>query len=257
MLHRHRRAGRSSSTPGRRSGHDRRMADPSVVATGIRSLGREALALLLSATCPGCAEPGTLLCDPCRGRLEASPVDVRTPQGRVVRAALTYEGVAARCIRRMKDDGETLLTRPLGIALAAVLVSVAGSDVSVVPVPTSRAAYRRRGYRVPELLIRRAGVRPLRALSASRARPTSAGSTSQRVRAMPRGACERAFPGWEPVSSWSTMSSPRARPSMRQRPCSNGRASRWWRRSLWRPPLFTGGTADSHPIHRRHGGSDP
>lgn len=146
------------------------MADPSVVATGIRSLGREALALLLSATCPGCAEPGTLLCDPCRGQLEASPVDVRTPQGRVVRAALTYEGVAARCIRRMKDDGETLLARPLGIALAAVLASVAGSDVSVVPVPTSRAAFRRRGYRVPELLIRRAGVRPLRALSASFAR---------------------------------------------------------------------------------------
>ncbi|MCM3779283.1 ComF family protein [Microbacterium hydrocarbonoxydans] len=146
------------------------MTDPTVSASGIRVLGREALALLLSATCPGCDEPGTLLCDPCRGRLQASPVDVRTPQGRVVRAALTYEGVAARCIRRMKDDGETLLARPLGVALAVVLSSFAGSAVSVVPVPTSGEAFRRRGYRVPELLIRRAGVRPLRALSAARAR---------------------------------------------------------------------------------------
>lgn len=146
------------------------MTDPTVFPTGIRALGREALAFLLSATCPGCDEPGTLLCDPCRGRLQASPVDVRTPQGCVVRAALTYEGVAARCIRRMKDDGETLLARPLGTALAVVLPSVAGSAVSMVPVPTSRAAFRRRGYRVPELLIRRAGVRPLRALSAAHAR---------------------------------------------------------------------------------------
>ncbi|PCE14919.1 hypothetical protein AUC47_01895 [Microbacterium sp. SZ1] len=146
------------------------MTDHTASATGIRALGREALALLLSATCPGCDEPGTLLCDPCRGRLQASPVDVRTPQGRVVRAALTYEGTAARCIRRLKDDGETLLARPLGAALAAVLSSVPGSAVSMVPVPTSRAAFHRRGYRVPELLIRRAGARPLRALSASHAR---------------------------------------------------------------------------------------
>lgn len=146
------------------------MTDPTLFATVARALGREALALLLSATCPGCDEPGTLLCDTCRGRLQASPVDVRTPQGRVVRAALTYEGVAARCIRRMKDDGETLLARPLGTALAAVLPSVMVSNVSVVPVPTSRAAFRRRGYRVPELLIHRAGARPLRALSAVHAR---------------------------------------------------------------------------------------
>jgi predicted amidophosphoribosyltransferase len=35
----------------------------------------------------------------------------------------------------------------------------------IVPVPTARKAFRRRGYRVPELLIRRARAQPQRVLS--------------------------------------------------------------------------------------------
>ncbi len=137
----------------------------------LRSLGLETLAFLLAATCAGCGTPETLLCDPCRRELRPSPVEVRTPRGRTVRAALTYQGVASRCIRRLKDEGETLLARPLGAALAAAVAeSQRGTDAAAVPVPTSRSAFRRRGYRVPDLLIRRAGLRPLRALSAASTR---------------------------------------------------------------------------------------
>ncbi len=85
-------------------------------------------------------------------------------------AALTFESTAASCIRRLKDGGETLLAAPLGRALgAAVDAAVLGvahalQEAAIVPVPTSPTAFRRRGYRVPELLVRRSGSVPHRAL---------------------------------------------------------------------------------------------
>lgn len=128
--------------------------------------GRELLALLLAAECPGCDRPGALLCEDCAGELAPRPVTRRTPGGVPVRAALRFDGVAARCIRRVKEDGQTMLARPLGDALGAVLPEPAGC---LVPVPTSRAAFRRRGYSVPELLLRRAGAVPSRLLLPGRA----------------------------------------------------------------------------------------
>lgn len=128
-------------------------------------IGAEIAALLLSATCAGCDEPGTVLCPRCRQALAPAPLDALTPRGLAVRAALPFEGVASRCIRRLKGEGETLLAGPLGLALAAVLTPEVASVARVIPVPTSRAAFRRRGYRVPELLIRRAGADPRRVLS--------------------------------------------------------------------------------------------
>ncbi len=85
-------------------------------------------------------------------------------------AALTYEGVPARCIRRLKEEGETLLARPLGAALrVAIDEFLPGTGrARLVPVPTSRAAFRRRGYRVPDLLIRRAGLSVSRLLAPTR-----------------------------------------------------------------------------------------
>lgn len=135
---------------------------------------REALALLLASTCPGCDRVGTLLCESCRRRLDPVPLRTTTPGGMDVHAALEYEGVAARCIRRLKEDGATMLARPLGGTLSVLLSEHVPAGALVVPVPTSRAAYRRRGYRVPDLLIRRAGygaermLRPVRRTSDQR-----------------------------------------------------------------------------------------
>ncbi|WEK62736.1 MAG: phosphoribosyltransferase family protein [Candidatus Microbacterium colombiense] len=124
----------------------------------------ELAALLLAASCAGCAKPGALLCAVCRRQLTPSPTQTVTPDGLVVRAALAFDGVAARCIRRLKGEGETLLARPLGRTLAEPLVAEVVSGVLIVPVPTSRSAFRQRGYRVPELLARGAGVRASRIL---------------------------------------------------------------------------------------------
>src|SRR5690606_21062405 len=78
------------------------------------ALADEIASFVLSGECAGCDAPGTLLCGPCRGELAANPVRTTTPAGMPVIAALSFEGVAARCIRRVKEDGETLLARPLG-----------------------------------------------------------------------------------------------------------------------------------------------
>ncbi|WP_300266552.1 ComF family protein [Microbacterium sp.] len=130
----------------------------------------EIAAFLLSGCCSGCDLPGTLLCRWCRDVLVADPVHRTTPGGMPVVAALTYEGVPARCIRRLKEEGETLLARPLGAALrVAIDEFLPGTGrARLVPVPTSRAAFRRRGYRVPDLLIRRAGLSVSRLLAPTR-----------------------------------------------------------------------------------------
>lgn len=118
--------------------------------------------MLLGASCAGCDEPGRLLCDGCRNLLRPVPVRRALTAGLSATAALPFDGVAARCIRAVKEDGSTLLVRPLAAALRAVVPS--DPAVLLVPVPTSRAAFRRRGFRVPELLVRACGRRPTRLL---------------------------------------------------------------------------------------------
>lgn len=122
----------------------------------------EILALVLAASCAGCDRIGAVLCPSCRRALRAAPLTVRTPGGQSVRAALEFTGVGARCIRALKGAGQTRLAAPLGAALAAV-IDLEGID-GVVPIPTSRAAFRTRGYRVTENLLRAAGVSPVRML---------------------------------------------------------------------------------------------
>ncbi len=139
--------------------------------TSLRALGDEAAAFLLGARCAGCGQPGTLLCAPCVAALHPSLRTFRTPGGLPGIAALDFAGPAARCIRGLKEDGATGLARPLGAALRAA-IEVAWRDVPtdtvLVPVPTARAAFRRRGYRVPELLVRRAGLAVVTVLAPGR-----------------------------------------------------------------------------------------
>src|SRR4051812_34134940 len=91
-------------------------------ASVLRAVGGEIAAFLLAASCAGCDAAGHLLCASCRAELAPAPREQLTPEGLRVHAALGYDGVVARCIRRLKSDGETHLARPLGAALAAVLV---------------------------------------------------------------------------------------------------------------------------------------
>ncbi len=132
----------------------------------IRAAGAQALALALPVDCAGCGASDVALCDTCRPMLQPT-VRVAEAAGLPVRSGLPFDGVPARVLRALKEEGRTQLARALAPALAA---AAAGADaVHVVPVPTSAAAMRRRGYRVADLLARRAGLRPVRMLRMTRA----------------------------------------------------------------------------------------
>lgn len=162
-------------------------------------IAEEVLGLLLSSRCAGCDSPGILLCDECLTGLQPRIVRSTLPTGVPLLAALPFDGVAARVIRALKQQGSTALARPLGEALASVFDQLAlASSVKVVPVPTSRAAFRRRGFRVPELLIARAGLHSSRLLSpdgkAADQRGLSISAREQNVRGTMRAIRIAGFP---------------------------------------------------------------
>ncbi len=171
-----------------------------------------ALAVLFPVWCAACDQPGAALCPACADALVPKTLDSPGPGvptghdaaawplsqtlacGLRVHSALAYDGAVARVIRALKQDGRTSLARPLGVALRTVLAPHLDENTAVVPVPSSRAAFRRRGYSVTELLVRRAGAHPVRALRAARAsrdqralgRAERAGNVVGTFRARPR-----------------------------------------------------------------------
>ncbi|MBD7957192.1 ComF family protein [Microbacterium sp. Sa4CUA7] len=135
----------------------------------VRDALAAALALAFPVWCAGCDLPDAVLCPSCREGL-SSTVSVRRIDTVGVHSALVFDGVVARVVRAFKEDGRTALAAALAPALAAAVGSCAGGAI-VVPVPASRAAMRRRGYRPVELVCRRAGLAPERLLQA--VRPTA------------------------------------------------------------------------------------
>lgn len=138
----------------------------------IRSALAEALSLFFPVECAGCGALDLVLCPECLLDLESRVRSRRLSSGVTVHAGLVYEGAAARVIRAVKEQGRTELVRVLAPALEAAVAVAAlaampdsgGVPAVVVPVPTSRAAMRRRGYRVVDLIARRAGLRTERLL---------------------------------------------------------------------------------------------
>lgn len=146
-----------------------RDASPMDLTAVVASSLRDALAFWLPVACAGCGEVDADLCEGCRAalapRLERRRVDADVH----VVAALRFEGVAARVIRALKEEGRTPLARALAPALDAALRASAPADALLTAVPSTRAAVRRRGYRPVELLLRRAGRRDVRLLRIRRA----------------------------------------------------------------------------------------
>ncbi|GAB6857092.1 ComF family protein [Microbacterium xylanilyticum] len=134
---------------------------------------REVADFVFASVCAGCGVAGTALCPACEAALAPCPVRVRA--GDVpLRAGLAFQGPAAAVLRTIKEDGQTSLIRLLRPALAAAVQAVR-ADVGgprridlVVPVPTSRAAFRRRGFRLPDALARTTGIPVRRALVPAR-----------------------------------------------------------------------------------------
>ena len=113
--------------------------------------------------CSGCGLPDRALCGACLAALEPR-VHSSERSGLLVWSALDYSGVARRVLGAFKDGGRTdaadALAGPLRAVVAAALAPVAeGAGVHLVTVPSSRRAWRIRGYHPVELLLGRSGLR--------------------------------------------------------------------------------------------------
>ncbi len=130
---------------------------------------RRALAVLIPVECAGCGTEGESLCASCAARL-VPLVTPRTLANRTVYTAVRYEDVVRRILLAFKEEGRTDvawdLARPFAAAIAAARAESPGA--LVVPVPGSRAAFRRRGYDPVIVMLRRVGIRPTRALHRGR-----------------------------------------------------------------------------------------
>ena len=133
----------------------------------------EAWAVVQPVECAGCAAADRALCPTCAAALAARVTTHDLADRTPVWAALAYDGVVRRCILAFKEQGRTdvaaALARPLAAALDAALTALPAGEVHVVPVPSGRAAWRRRGYAPVSTLVRSAGVRPARWLRPARA----------------------------------------------------------------------------------------
>lgn len=128
--------------------------------------------LMFPTDCAGCGAADVPLCERCRQAVRPL-VRSRVTHGLVAHSGLGYTGAPARVIRVFKEHRRTGLARTLAPALAAAVnahaeTAAVDSRVIAVPIPSTRASFRRRGYRPVELLAARAGVRLCRALRYSR-----------------------------------------------------------------------------------------
>lgn len=150
--------------PGTTASAEGRGVDIPWIATTVREALAQALALVLPVVCAGCGEPDVSLCEVCADALRPAPHrQALLPDGPAggfpVWSGLRFEGVASRVLRALKEEGRTGLARDLAPALAAAVAASAHPTALLVPIPTSRAAFRRRGYRVVDLVAARAGLR--------------------------------------------------------------------------------------------------
>ncbi len=135
----------------------------------------DAAAIVLPELCAGCLEPGALLCAACLRALAPNPVRIAIPGDALeVWAGVPFAGPAASVLRAVKRDARPRLARHLAPALASALRELARStgaapaSLVAVPIPSSAKSLRARGFRVVDLVTRRAGVRPHRLLSLQR-----------------------------------------------------------------------------------------
>ena len=144
----------------------------------------DAWAVLFPVECAGCSADDRALCDECRAAL-LPDVTVRSVGGALghgpsagglrvhslrVHSGVRYEGRVRRVILAFKEQGRTdaaaALARPLAAAVTAARIAAPAAEL--LPVPSTRAAYRRRGYDPVRLLASRAHLTVSRELTQAR-----------------------------------------------------------------------------------------
>lgn len=116
------------------------------------------LDLVLPPRCAGCGEPGSVACHACTAELLRSPA-ARPPDPPPAGlpecwSATAYDGATRRMLLALKERGHTVVIPVLARCLARVVTTALAAHpgpagrrpLALVPVPSSRAATRRRGH---------------------------------------------------------------------------------------------------------------
>ncbi|GAB3804554.1 ComF family protein [Humibacter antri] len=156
----------------------------------------DALAVVAPTTCAGCGEHDRSLCDACDAALRplVRAIDL---DGLRVAYAHDYDGVVRSALAAYKDGGRTDAGSRLAPSLASAIANALDvADPSIgaradpvdgkvqealhlVTVPSSRTAFRARGYTPVGLLLAHAGLRAEPALRARRQAADQSGLTAE------------------------------------------------------------------------------
>jgi len=128
---------------------------------------RPLLELVLPLDCAGCGLADVPLCPACALALAVparpaalGPVQRALLPGLEITTCARYEGTVARLVHAWKDGGRLDLAGPLAAALARAVEALEAPAAVLVPVPSARAAVRRRGEDVVADLARRSARLP-------------------------------------------------------------------------------------------------
>jgi predicted amidophosphoribosyltransferase len=134
----------------------------------IRDAILDAWAVLMPISCVGCGADDRSWCASCRMSVAARVEVHGLADGTPVFSALAYDGVVRHAILAFKEQGRTDANRALAAPLATAISAALSQDAlqplltaaELAVMPTSRQAFRRRGYDPVAVLARRAGYRP-------------------------------------------------------------------------------------------------
>jgi len=158
------------------------MPSRTAIPLALRSALLDAIAVLAPTTCSGCGAPDRALCESCVAALEPT---VRTVglDALTVAYAHEYDGVVRSALAAYKDGGRTdaasRLAPSLSAAIDVALEEAVGDPVHLVTIPSSRAAFRERGYSPVDLLLRHCGLHAEPALRSRRQAADQAGLTAE------------------------------------------------------------------------------
>ena len=141
------------------------------VREAVRAAVLDAWAVLLPTECSGCGRSDRALCAACLAALRAEPL-AAFRDDLTIWSAVDYTEVTGRVLVAYKDGGRTdaapalaaALRAAVGAALAATATpdepGAAGAGILLATVPSSRRAWRARGFHPVDRLLGRAGLRP-------------------------------------------------------------------------------------------------
>lgn len=125
----------------------------------------DALSVLIPVACAGCGAPDAAVCAACAVSMRAPPLRSELTPGFPVWAGTEYSGAARRVVLALKNEQRTDVSRALArVLLPAIEHAIAASSgsspqgITLATLPSSRAAYRRRGYRPVDVVLAKTGL---------------------------------------------------------------------------------------------------